>query len=48
MAMDITVDAEHGLHALVPHPAPMQFEPVINLWSLGLEAGTLGAGWRVV
>ena len=37
-AMDITFDVENGLYALVlvPASAPMQFELLINIWSLAL------------
>ena len=35
-AMDITFDIENGLYGLVPHSPPMQFELLINAWSLAL------------
>lgn len=44
-AMDITFDFENGLYALVPRSQPMQFELVINAWSLALGLWTIGASW---
>lgn len=45
-AMDITFDVENGLYALVPHSQPMQFELLINLWSLALGLWTIAASWK--
>lgn len=45
-AMDITFDVENGLYALLPVSAPMQFELVINLWSVALGSWTAIASWR--
>lgn len=44
--MDITFDIENGLYALVPTSSPMQFELLINVWSLGLGLWTLFGVWR--
>ena len=46
-AMDITFDLENGLYRLVPHSQPMQFELLINLWSLALGIYTLMACWSL-
>lgn len=45
-AMDITFDVENGLYALVPHSQPMQFELLINVWSLVLGLATTAASWK--
>jgi hypothetical protein len=45
-AMDITFDLENGLYALVPNSRPMQFELLINLWSLALGIVTLVVSWK--
>lgn len=44
-AMDITFDIENNLYALVPDSQPMQFELLINIWSLALGIYTLLACW---
>ena len=44
--MDITFDIENGLYGLVPHSPPMQFELLINAWSLALGIATILASWR--
>jgi hypothetical protein len=44
-AMDITFDVENGLYVLVPSSAQMQFELLINVWSLALGLWTLLACW---
>ncbi len=44
-AMDITFDVENGLYALVPHSQPMQFELLINAWSLVLGIVTVVVSW---
>jgi hypothetical protein len=43
--MDITFDVENGLYARVPASPQMQFELLINLWSLGLGIWSVAAGW---
>jgi len=45
-AMDITFDIENGLYALVPHSPAMQFELLINAWSLALGIATIIASWK--
>ena len=45
-AMDITFDIENGMYALVPHSQPMQFELLINAWSLLLGIGTALVSWK--
>ena len=44
-AMDITFDAGNGLYALVTTSAQMQFELLINVWSLALGIWTGIASW---
>lgn len=44
-AMDITFDAENDLYALVPSSPQMQFELLINVWSLTLGIWTTAACW---
>ncbi len=45
-AMDITFDVENGLYQLVPVSPPMQFELLINAWSLALGIATIIASWH--
>jgi len=45
-AMDITFDLENRLYTLVPTSAQMQFELLVNIWSLVLGGWTVAAGWR--
>lgn len=45
-AMDITFDIENGLYALVPTSQPMQFELLINVWSVALGIWTIVASWK--
>lgn len=45
-AMDITFDVENGMYALLPTSAQMQFETLINVWSLVLGVWTVIACWR--
>ena len=45
-AMDITFDVENGLYALVPTSSQMQFELLINVWSVVLGVWTVAAGWQ--
>lgn len=44
--MDIAFDLENGLYALVPGSQPMQFELLINVWSLALGVWTVIACWH--
>lgn len=46
--MDITFDIENGLYALIPQSPPMQFELLINAWSLGLGIWACIASWRML
>jgi hypothetical protein len=45
-AMDVTFDIENHLYPLAAHSAAMQFEIVINVWSLVLGLVTVVASWR--
>jgi len=45
-AMDITFDVNTGLYALVPTSMQMQFELLINAWSLGLGLWTVLECWQ--
>jgi hypothetical protein len=45
-AMDITFDIENNLYALVPSSQPMQFEAIINVWSLALGIVTIIVSWK--
>lgn len=45
-AMDITFDIENGMYALVPTSVQMQFETLINVWSLALGIWTVIACWQ--
>ena len=45
-AMDITFDIENGLYALVPRSPPMQFELLINAWSLALGITAIVMSWK--
>lgn len=44
--MDITFDLENDLYGLLSSSSSMQFELLINLWSLGLGVWTVIASWR--
>jgi hypothetical protein len=45
-AMDITFDIENGLYGRVAHSPPMQFELLINVWSLVLGIVTIVVSWK--
>lgn len=45
-AMDITFDVENGLYARLADSQPMQFELLINVWSLTLGAVTIAISWK--
>lgn len=44
--MDITFDIENGLYAMLPASPPMQFELLINIWSLVIGLWTIVVSWR--
>ncbi len=46
-AMDITFNVENGLYGLLSNSAQMQFELLINLWSLALGIWAVASGWRL-
>jgi hypothetical protein len=45
-AMDITFNLENGLYDRVASSGQMQFELLINVWSLGLGIWSVWAGWK--
>lgn len=45
-AMDITFDVENNMYAAAAHSAAMQFEILINAWSLVLGIVAVASGWR--
>ena len=45
-AMDITFNIENGLYSLAATSAPMQFEIVINAWTLLIGVYTVAACWK--
>jgi len=45
-ALDITFDVNNSLYALVPSSAQMQFELLINVWTLALGSWTVLDSWQ--
>jgi hypothetical protein len=45
-AMDITFNIENGLYGLAATSSPMQFEIVVNAWTLLLGVFTVSACWK--
>ena len=46
-AMDITFNIENGLYAMAATSAPMQFEILINAWTLGLGILAVLRCWKI-